>query len=161
MGVLVALADIQFDFGQTDWQWSLILLVLLPVVSLMAVFTRRRIPWHRAILWMSLDLAGCVCFFESTVDRMWIWFNINRFGGLEQLQMILYLGFACFIFGAILLLFLQVKPEPPKPGPYCPECGYCLIGLPRQICSECGRPFTLEELGIAEGALVPPSANPT
>jgi len=28
----------------------------------------------------------------------------------------------------------------------CPGCGYLLIGLTGQVCPECGRPFTLEEL---------------
>ena len=30
-------------------------------------------------------------------------------------------------------------------GPFCPECGYCVIGLPEQRCPECGQSFTLEE----------------
>jgi hypothetical protein len=158
LGAIVACADMEFDLGRTDGQWSLILLVLLPVVSLMAVYTRRRIPWHRAILWMSLELAGCITFFESTIDQIWRYENAHRYNDLELLQMILFIGIACFVVGAILLLFLQVKPEPAKPGPYCPECGYCLIGLPRQICSECGRPFTLDELGITSDVLIPPSA---
>jgi hypothetical protein len=153
LGAMVAWADMEFDLGQTDAQWSVILLVLLPVVSLMAVYTRRRIPWHRAILWMSLELAGCVTFFESTIDQIWRFRNAHRYNDVELLQMIVVIGLACFVVGAILLLFLQVKPESVKPGPYCPECGYCLIGLPRQICSECGRPFTLDELGIEVEAL--------
>jgi hypothetical protein len=95
---------------------------------------------------MFLELAGCVIFFEATIDRIWRHENIHGFDDLELLQLILLVGVVCFIFGAVLLLFLQVKPEPVKPGPYCPECGYCLIGSPRQICSECGRPFTFEEL---------------
>jgi hypothetical protein len=160
LGAMVALADMEFDLGRTDGQWSLILLVLLPVVSLMAVYTRRRIPWHRAILWMSLELAGCITFFESTIDQIWRYENAHRYNDLELLQMIVFIGMACFVVGAILLLFLQVKPEPAKPGPYCPECGYCLIGAPRQICSECGRPFTLDELGITSEVLIPPSARP-
>jgi hypothetical protein len=30
----------------------------------------------------------------------------------------------------------------------CPGCGYSLIGLPSQRCPECGRGFTLDELGV-------------
>jgi hypothetical protein len=33
--------------------------------------------------------------------------------------------------------------------PRCPGCGYSLIGLPSLRCPECGRAFTLEELGVA------------
>ena len=155
LGTLVAWADIEFDLGRTEGLWSAILLALLPVVSLMAVYTRRRIPWHRAILWMALELAGCIVFFESTIDRVWNYECADRYDDLELLEMIVFIGMACLVVGAILLLILQVKPEPVKPGPYCPECGYCLIGLPRQICSECGRPFTLDELGIAADVLIP------
>jgi hypothetical protein len=150
LGATVATIDIQTNLSEDQGAWLLMLLALLPVVSLMAVFTRRRIPWNRAILWMALELAGCVCFFESTVDFVWRENRINHFEGIEILESILYVGFACFIIGATLLLFLQVKPEPVKPGPYCPECGYCLLGSTRNICTECGRPFTLEELGVAD-----------
>jgi hypothetical protein len=154
-GVLVAWVDIEFPFNRSRWQWFVALWILLPVVSLMAVFTRRRIRWHRALLWMSLELAGCLCFFQATIERIWTHYNTNLYDVPDLLELVFMTGVACFIFGATLLLFLQVKPEPVKPGPYCPECGYCLIGSPRQICSECGRPFTLEELKITAEELIP------
>jgi hypothetical protein len=72
---------------------------------------------------------------------------------------VLFLWITIFLCVAILLFFFQLKPESVKPGPYCPQCGYCLIGTPRQICPECGRPFTHEELGVTPEALIP-SANP-
>jgi hypothetical protein len=161
LGALVVWFDYEFNISRNYSGWILILLLLLPVVSLMAVFTRRRIPWHRAILWMGLELAGCIVFFETTVDHIWLRAGLHQADDLELLQAILGVGVVDFIFGAILLLFLQVKPEKVLPGPYCPECGYCLIGSTRRICSECGRPFTLEELGVEAGALVPGNAGAT
>jgi len=155
LGVLIGAIDVKLEFSQSDNAWALMLVTLLPIATLIAVSARRRIPWHRAVLWMALELGGCVCFFESTVDLVWHSHGINRASDLDLLLMILYTGIICFIFGAIFLFFLQVKPEPVKPGPYCPECGYCLIGSPRPICSECGRPFSLEELGIVQADLVP------
>jgi hypothetical protein len=155
LGVIIGWADNRFYFSQNEHQWSLVLFALLPVVSLAAVFTRRRIPWHKAVLWLFLDLAGCICFLNATIDKMWTHFHLHIRSGGDLLDSILFLGLICFIFGAILLLFLQVKPEPNKPGPYCPECGYCLIGSTRKICTECGRPFTLEELGVSAGELIP------
>jgi hypothetical protein len=92
LGTVVAWADIKTQFTENQSGWLLVLLALLPVASLMAVFTRRRIPWHRAILWMALELAGCVCFFESTLDYIWRHNHINRFDDVEILQMILYMG---------------------------------------------------------------------
>ena len=160
MGSLVAWLDRKFDLRETPWEWALVLLALIPVVSLSAVFTRRRIPWRRAILWMALELAGCLCFFEATVEGAWNHFHVYLDDEDRLLEMILFAGLACFMFGGTLLLFLQVKPEKVKPGPYCPECGYCLIGLPRQICSECGRAFTLKELGVGAEALIPRGMRP-
>ena len=32
-------------------------------------------------------------------------------------------------------------------GTICPNCGYSLLGCTHQVCSECGREFTLQELG--------------
>ena len=151
-GAIVVSIDIRFPLIQAKYLW-LTPWVLLPIVSLMAVYTRRRIPWHRAMLWMAPDLAGCVCFFQATIAKIWTHYHVYLFDIPDMLQYLLLTGGACFIVGAVLLLFLQVKPEPVKPGPYCPECGYCLIGLPRQICSECGRPFTLDELGVEADAL--------
>ena len=39
-GVLVASFDIEFPLNRSRWQWFVALWILLPVVSLMAVFTR-------------------------------------------------------------------------------------------------------------------------
>ena len=38
---------------------------------------------------------------------------------------------------------------------YCPSCGYNLVGNTTYICSECGQPFTLEELDITTEDLEP------
>jgi DNA-directed RNA polymerase subunit RPC12/RpoP len=38
---------------------------------------------------------------------------------------------------------------------YCPSCGYNLVGNTTYICSECGQPFTLEELEITAQDLEP------
>jgi uncharacterized OB-fold protein len=55
----------------------------------------------------------------------------------------------------MLLLLMRLRHQKRIPGPYCPQCGYCLIGLPSHRCTECGRPFTLEELKIDAAALNP------
>jgi predicted amidophosphoribosyltransferase len=40
-------------------------------------------------------------------------------------------------------------------GTCCPCCGYNLVGNKTYICSECGQPFTLEELDITAEDLEP------
>jgi len=44
-------------------------------------------------------------------------------------------------------------------GPYCPECEYHLVGVAEHRCPECGRPFTLYELGISQRDLEPDTAS--
>ena len=66
----------------------------------------------------------------------------------------------CLPWVAIAPFCMYVRRKRAKVGTYCPECGYCLIGVPRQICPECGRAFTLDELGIPADALVPPVRSP-
>jgi hypothetical protein len=157
-GALAAWLDLEFRLWRAQWLWMLALFMLLLAVGYAVVMGCRRIPWYRALLWMSLEIGGCVSFYAATIQ--WAW---RVYGGYRIYEPVmttesLIIGFACFVCGAILLLFFQVRPEPVKPGPYCPQCGYCLIGSPRQICPECGRAFTLEELGIGPEALLPPGA---
>jgi hypothetical protein len=56
----------------------------------------------------------------------------------------------------VLLLWFGVINEPVEPvplGPTCSKCGYLLIGLPDDICPECGQQFTV----IDESETGPPS----
>ena len=61
---------------------------------------------------MSLELAGCLCFFQATIERIWTHYNVNLYDVPDLLELVFMTGVACFIVGATLLLFLQVKPEP-------------------------------------------------
>jgi hypothetical protein len=127
----------------------------LSLISVIMLFTRRRIQWHRAILWLLLEVVGCVCFFAATMDAIWRHFGTYGLGEPDLWQGALIFGVGCFLGGVILLRFLQLKPAEMKPGAYCRGCGYCLIGVPGRVCPECGRGFTIEELGVGEEALDP------
>lgn len=35
-----------------------------------------------------------------------------------------------------------------RKGPWCPQCGYSLIGCETHTCPECGRAFTFDEIGV-------------
>jgi hypothetical protein len=131
-------------------------LILLPGITLIIVYTRRRIPWRSALLWMALETFGCACFFEATLEMVCLNSIAFRNGDPDFLITVLTLAGLSFVCGTILLYFLQRKPLPAKPGPYCPQCAYCLVGTPRMVCPECGRGFTLEELGISAEELLPP-----
>lgn len=41
-------------------------------------------------------------------------------------------------------------------GAVCPNCRYSLVGVTERRCPECGREFTLDELGISASDLKPP-----
>lgn len=65
-----------------------------------------------------------------------------------------YLGSILFLFlsGLVSVVFwLFLRHRRPsvviQDGTLCPECGYLLIGNVSMQCPECGRAFTLEELG--------------
>jgi hypothetical protein len=155
-GALAAWLDIEFHLWRAQLGWMPALVTLVAAVSIPIILGRRRIRWYSALLWMFLEIAGCVSFFAATIQWVWRYFGGYRLYEPVLTPLALGVGLICFVWGAILLLFFQARREPIKPGPYCPECGYCLIGSPRQICPECGRAFTLEELGVAPEALVPP-----
>jgi hypothetical protein len=161
-GFILAGLEIAFRIDRTDGGEYLAFAVLLPIVCLLVILTRRRIPFHKALLWISLEIAGAVCFFNYAAERAFICFRGwgYLFRGDDGPTMVFLLWLTIFLGCAILLFFFQLKPEPVKPGPYCPQCGYCLIGSPRQICSECGRPFTHDELGVTPEALIPSAAPP-
>lgn len=63
------------------------------------------------------------------------------------------------VYGGVYILAWQVLrifwgPLVVQNGTLCPYCGYCLIGLAENVCPECGRPFSVEELS---GKECPPS----
>jgi hypothetical protein len=159
-GLFVSWLEITDGLNLTTLEEILPPVVLIPSICILTYLTRRRIPFHRALLWMVLELAGAACFYSFATERSWRYFGGDVFAEQDTPQSVLLLGLASFLCCAVLLFFFQLKPEPVKPGPYCPQCGYCLIGSPRQICSECGRPFTHEELGVTPEALIPSAAPP-
>ena len=128
IGAIVEGLSIAISLDRGGGQLVITGLVSILLISFLLVATRRRIEWHRAVLWLLLELAGCVCFFGATMDRIWYYFGRYRSVQPEILQGALVFGVGCYLCGAILLLFLQVKPKGMKPGPYCRGCGYCLIG---------------------------------
>jgi len=142
----------------TGNRYSPELFVIPGIATILIVLTRRRIPWPQALLWIALEIAGFICFFQAVMDQMIYYLHRNSFLEPQMLDQILAAGAISFVFGATLLLLLQLRPQKRIPGLHCPQCGYCLIGLPTRRCAECGRPFTLEELGIDATALNPTGA---
>jgi hypothetical protein len=156
LGAFVAwlgLSDRLYEDG-----WGIIGCLPVPFMTAVIVLTRRRIRWSQGALWMTLELAGGTCFFAAVVEQ--IWHANSHYDERDPLLMSLLFGIVSFFCGSVTLLLLQMKTEAKESGTYCPACGYCLIGVPTQTCPECGRPFTLDELGVSADALVPPVPSP-
>ena len=64
---------------------------------------------------------------------------------LGLLWTLFYSGVHVFVWQVLRMFY---GPVVVQDGTLCPGCGYSLLGAPDQVCSECGRKFTVEELGI-------------
>ena len=122
--------------------------VLLPALCSWLVWSQRRVRWSRAVAWLALEIfTACAAFTLAwTAVRMTVFDDLLHVMGLYFVIMT--------VLGAAILEVWQ-KRHPPAPGPYCPACAYCLIGSAADRCPECGRPSTLDELGVPRAALEP------
>jgi hypothetical protein len=128
------------------WDAALAIFAYLPAICLWIVLSRRRMLRLRALLGANIEIAVVVIVFTVS------WFlAYGRFWDDVLGVMILFWIIAAAA-ATVLLLLLQHW-QRPHGGPYCLQCGYCLIGLPSRRCPECGRAFTPEELGITEDEL--------
>lgn len=121
-------------------------LIILPFIVLVVIVTHFDGRLRSTIPWFSLECAWLYLVRTITwslaANRWW-----DDMIGLAIIEFMIAAG-----FGTMVLL-LRARFKPPIEGPYCPACAYCLIGAAEDICPECGRAFTLEELGITREAL--------
>jgi hypothetical protein len=72
------------------------------------------------------------------------WFTV----GTATVALVLFYALSNLV---LLIIFNRLRSPPPiQDGTLCPGCGYCLVGNISMICSECGRPFSWEELALTE-----------
>ncbi len=125
------------------------LFVILPCVCLLLTLSQRRVPWRQAMLWLVLEVTGAVAGFTAgwSVVHGSLW---------DDLVGVMAAFLAIAVVASALLLIGWQHYRPPRSGPYCPACEYCLIGAPEDRCPECGRGFTLVELGVTREELMLP-----
>ena len=141
---------IPFFDGLSHWQWYALLLV--PPIVIIVIHYRLR---------PSMGVWGL---FALTSAAFWagltLGIEMDDFGPRGHFMQFGFAGWLInFTFGTF---FICGKPphHEPRRGPYCPQCGYCVVGLSENRCPECGRPFTAAELGVSEDELrAEPSAN--
>ena len=131
--------------GPIHWEMiaAILLLGAAMLVSTLLHYRERVLP---ATLGSLADVTGLWVGFPLG----WFWVHGEVWDDLIALVLG---GWMCGIVGVSIVLAVMRHRATITVGPHCPGCGYYLYGLTEQVCPECGRPFTLEELGITVGDL--------
>lgn len=136
--------------GGVHYETIVSMFLIMPAICLALAGSLRRVAQRWALAWLAMELAV-----------LWIAFSVGWslvFGRAWEDMLALAAGaWLITTLAGVAGLFLWQSTYQSKPGPYCPACDYCLIGVPIDCCPECGRPFTLDELGITREALTPPA----
>lgn len=121
---------------------------LIPGAIVWLITSQRYVPWRHAAPWIVSE----VCLLWSGFAAGWL--MTTTFIGAYLGALLLGLMVSLIMAPCILILF-QMYFCRLTCGPYCPNCKYCLIGSVWNRCPECGRPFTLSELGVTARELIP------
>ena len=135
--------------GPIHYEALVSIFIVLPTVCLVLTLSLRDVPWGAALGPLVLELAAVCVAFPAGV---WLGpggFADDLLGVMAGFWLIAVLACAGLLVGRQYF-------RPPVLGPYCPGCGYCLIGAPTDRCPECGRDFDPSELGVTREALRPP-----
>ncbi len=136
-----------------------LLIVLLPIAVLIAYHPRLE-RWYHGFLFGGM-YGLMMLFFPWVLSDFLgiIWSLQNDLTGLVIECLVPTI--AAFTVGGLLLVMVWAASRTSHgklkilDGTCCPSCGYNLVGNTTSICSECGRPFTLEELEITADDLDP------
>lgn len=148
IGAAVGCARPQID-GPVHYEMILAWPALI-LLSLLLIWSLRRVLMWKSFEYLSV---GMVCLWGGFLLGCDLLLAITdptypSFWGFALLHAALGIG-----VGAVLLGVWRIR-YPIKRGPYCPRCGYCLVGSVERMCSECGRAFSLQELGVSSDELV-------
>ncbi len=125
--------------------------VVLPCLCLLLTLSLRHVPWRAALGWLVLELSAvCLAF------PVGMWLGPGPFA--DDLLGVMAAFWLVAVPACAALLVGRQQFRRPTPGPYCPGCGYCLIGAPTDRCPECGRDFDPRELGVTREELRPRSS---
>ncbi len=139
---------------------GVLLLFGLPATIVIRYHTRLKRWWHGLLFGAAYGLmATAVAVLGSEVNmlfsfglRLSVWRILNETARLGIVVTVLT--------GALILcVWFASRGSRGKllvtDNTFCPGCGYNLVGNTTYICSECGQPFTLEELEITAADLDP------
>lgn len=140
----------------SEWLAGLVLLafgLIWPAEVARRMAATLRYPRHAAVIgaWFAIGLSAPVWLVSILrLSGSDLWGRLLATAGFAGLYAAAAVGIWWFVRRAWVEVIEQ-------DGTRCPGCGYCLVGNTTQTCSECGRPFTLPELGATSAsALVVP-----
>ncbi len=141
--------------GRIHYEMLTSVFVVLPAICVCLTLSLRRVPWRQAVGWLVLEVSAAYLIFFAA---FWVVFrhvwDKHMLSGTIAFWLI-FVGLSA----ALLIGWQQWRC--PMVGPYCPACSYCLIGVAIDRCPECGRAFTLEELGVTREELRAPTVVPS
>ncbi len=149
VGAAAAITRPYLRYNGVPYDAMIALFVLLPALSLTSLATLRRVRWRWNLFQFGAEQAALTVAFALGITAL----LLRVFSDLVEV-MAAYFA-VVFIGGGVLYVVWQWFFPLPRLGPYCPACDYCLIGAGERQCPECGRPFTLDELGLTEAELEP------
>ena len=139
---------------------GVVLLFGLPATIIIRHHPRLRKWWHGFAFGATYGLmATMVSFLWAEVD---MYFSFGwRSSVLGILREAAQIGFVVSVIAGVLIVCVWFASRGSRgrllvtDNTFCPSCGYNLVGNTTYICSECGQPFTLEELDITAKDLEP------
>ncbi len=139
---------------------GVVLLFGLPAAIVIRHHPKLRRWWHGFSFGAAYGLIG------TAVTLLWIEVDTYlSFGGRSSVSMLLMraapVGLVLSVIAGVLIVCVWFASRGSRgkllvtDNTFCPSCGYNLVGNTTYICSECGQPFTLEELDITAEDLEP------
>ncbi len=139
---------------------GVILLFGLPAVIIIRHHPKLRRWWHGFAFGAAFGLTGTV------ISVVWVELDMYfSFGWRSSIPGLLNrtarIGLASSVIAGVLIVCVWFASRGSRgkllvtDNTFCPSCGYNLVGNTTYICSECGQPFTLEELDITAEDLDP------
>ena len=132
----------------------------LPAAIVIRYHPKLRRWWHGFAFGAAFGLAG------TLISVVWVEVDMYLSLGWRSsipglLNRTAQIGLASSVIAGVLIVCVWFASRGSRgklqivDGTCCPGCGYNLVGNTTYICSECGQPFTLEELDITAADLEP------